>query len=86
MSNPTWQISVLERVTLNYERLGPLSSPFTSVDRDVQNLLTTSWLSDKALRMYGRKHANDTAKTAKRISLRQRGSIYPPADNANLNR
>lgn len=62
MSNPTWQISVLERVTLNYERLGPLSSPFTSLDRDVQNLLTTPWLSDKALRMYGRKHANDTGK------------------------
>lgn len=55
MSNPTWQISVLERVTLNYERLGPLGSPFTSLDSDVQNLLTTPWLSDKALRMYGRK-------------------------------
>lgn len=66
MSNPTWQISVLERVTLNYERLGPLSSPFTSLDRDVQNLLTTPWLSDKALRMYGHKHANDTAKNDKK--------------------
>ncbi|KYM92825.1 Neurexin-1-alpha [Atta colombica] len=35
VSNPVWQISVLERVTLNYEWLGSLSSPFTSVDRGV---------------------------------------------------
>lgn len=84
VSNPAWQISVLERVTLNYEWLGSLSSPFTSVDRGVQNLLTAPWLNDKALRMYGRKHVNDIAKTIKRISLRQRRSIYPPADNGDL--
>jgi len=73
---PSWQISVLERVTLNYEQLGTGQSArrFTSVDRGVrENLLTALWLSDKAPRMRGREcAAADIAETIKGIPIETR--------------